>query len=113
MSRTLKVTCLSCMGSNKVYINETAPGQANNQYIIDLNTDHKKNPKNVFIISGRFRSDLEFGWECVCGNTSIVSKLEKDSLNELVIKGNPQSINRIAESLKIPDEMKFETVELL
>lgn len=108
MSRTLKVTCLSCMGSNKVYINEPSP----NQYIIDLNTDHRKNPKNVFIISGRFRSDLEFGWECMCGNTSIVSRLEQDSLKELVIKGNPQSIKRIAESLKIPDEMKFETVEL-
>lgn len=58
------------------------------------------------LLAGRFRKDGEIGWECSCGNDNRVSKQEKDSLDQLV-KGTPQQIADIVNSLSIPDNKQF------
>lgn len=37
------------------------------------------------IISGRYRLDEQWGWQCICGNNDIMTKQEIDEIS------NPQS----------------------
>jgi hypothetical protein len=102
-----KVTCLKCGGSNYVIIYPAAAGQ----YVIDLNSDHFKS-NNVVIISGRYRQDMKFGWECgVCQNTSLLAKQELPQVNQLIVNGAQEAIGRVVESLKEEDDDKFKMEE--
>lgn len=100
-----KVTCLRCEGSNKVTI--TSMGKNGQEYMIDLNTDHRKNPRDVHIISGRYRGDMRFGWECICGQDSRISRQEAGDLDSLVVNGGKSAIEKIKQSLAIKDSDKF------
>jgi len=97
-----KIVCLNCKNYNYALITSY-----NNDYIIDLNTDHKERPKNINIVSARYRPDMSFGWECRCGNTSLVGRLEKNDIPKLVINGGVGAIKKITDSLRIEDKKKF------
>lgn len=105
-----KITCLNCKGSNEAIISEY--GKAGQEYIIDLNTYHQKNPDKVCIISGRYRGDMHFGWECLCGNDSRVARLEVGDVDKLVINGGRSAIEKIVAGLKIADDKKFRMEQL-
>lgn len=105
-----KVTCLNCSGSNIVSIMDNGNVKSSQRYMIDLNEDHKVNPD--YIISGRYRSDMNFGWECKCGNDSRIARQEVSDIERLVVNGGRSVIEKIVEGLKVNDEKKFRMVEL-
>lgn len=95
-SKKYVVTCLSCKGQSKInVINDTTP----------IFIDHTP------IIAARFRGDLKFGFECMCGNDSRVAREEEGSLPMLVVENDPvrkqMSIAKLTESLNIKDSLKF------
>lgn len=76
----------------------------------DLNTDHEKSGK-IFIISARYRKSLDFGWECICGSTSLLSRQELPEVGKLVV-GSQAAVDKVVASLEIEDEKKFRMEEL-
>lgn len=84
--------------------------------MVDLNEDHHKGDgSKIFIISARYRKDMQFGWECICGNTSIISAQEVnelDDIKKMMPMGAKSEIQRLAASLVTPDNKKFRMEEL-
>ena len=102
------VKCLKCKGSNVASITEVRP----NDFYLDLNEDHKRHPDNIHIISGRYLADMQFGWECICGNDSRLAREEFSNVEKLMVNGGKQAIQKITNSLKIEDKKKFLIVEV-
>lgn len=88
-----KVTCNSCNGSDVLKI--TADRQV-------FYTEHTP------IISARYRPDLKWGFECICGQDSRVSPEEKNSLKTIVRNASDSIIKEIAKTLTPKNELKFE-----
>jgi hypothetical protein len=63
------------------------------------------------IIAARYRSDMNWGFECTCGQDSRVAPEEKSQL-EQIVRGGEHSIARIAKSLTPKNELKFEMLEI-
>lgn len=61
--------------------------------------------KNTYIISGRKRLDMQWGWQCLCGNNDLLSIQEE---REITDKANPDpiEINQIIKNLE-PEKSKF------
>lgn len=97
-----KIVCLNCGGSNEAIITEPRP----NEFSVDLNTDHKRNPDRIFIISARYRN-MGYGWECICGATSILAREELPEIRNIVTGGGEEAIAKLADSLKLADDKKF------
>lgn len=93
--KRFKVTCLSCEQSDILEID--------NQNHVVGNTE-KKLATNF--LSFRWRPDMIWGFMCKCGNDNRVSPQEADGQGT-IFDGDPMSIQRIADSLKIPDEKQF------
>lgn len=94
------VTCQSCKGESHLkIINDTSV-----MYI-----DH------LPIISSRLRKDMKWGFECICGNSSLVASEEKDDLDFLVQMHDPirkkKTIKQIAKTLSSRNHLKFRMVE--
>lgn len=87
---TYKITCLDCKSNQVVDIDER-------RQINWGNADR--------IISGRYRLDNQWGWQCICGNNDIMTGQEKR-----VIKNpqapDPKDIRSVLKNL-IPDKPKF------
>lgn len=88
---TYKVTCLKCGESDNILINDKS--------IINYEKGAGTN-----LLSGRYRSDMEWGWECICGNDNRISKQEESFVEKLVQKG---SVEAIRATLKIDDKKQF------
>lgn len=90
------VTCLKCKGQAKIVV-------INNQNI--LYKDHMP------IISSRLRPDMQWGFECVCGNNSLIAPEESKDLDYLIQNTNPeqkkQTIKEIADRLKLKPKNMF------
>lgn len=86
------VTCEACGGSD----------------VITISPDRTVFYKNhTPIISARFRPDMNWGFECTCGQDSRVAPQEKDQLVMLVKNGSAATIESIAKSLTPRNELKF------
>lgn len=85
------VTCQKCGGHDELSITH------------DRTVFYKEHAP---IISARYRPDLNWGFECTCGQDSRVAPEEKDQLNKLV-RGGEYSIAQIAKSLTPHNELKF------
>lgn len=59
----------------------------------------------------RWRTDSTWGFQCGCGNDSRLSRNEAGEFDKLVA-GTPHGIQRVKESLKVKDELKFKMVAL-
>jgi hypothetical protein len=86
------ITCLNCKGSSRINI----VNDMNVMYI-----DHTP------IIACRLRGDLNWGFECVCGNDSRLAREEKDDAPMLMQQGSKEALDKLLASLKIEDEHKF------
>lgn len=106
--RTYRITCLQCNGQDTAIITE----RNKDEYIIDLDSSHEKDRNDIHIISARYRGDMQFGWECLCGNYSLLAPQESSQLGELLQGGAASAIEKITESLKTPDNNKFNMEEL-
>jgi len=98
--KNFSVTCLRCKETSRLKIlNDT-----NVMYI-----DH------VPIIAARLRGDMNWGFECICGNDSRVAPDEKDNLDFLIQMSDPIrkkiTINQIAKTLSAKNHLKFKMVQ--
>lgn len=91
-TRTFKITCLKCKKSSRIKI-------ANGKDVIYI--DHTP------IIAARLRGDMQWGFECMCGNDSRLCIEEKKDANLLIQGSSKEIIKKIVDSLKIKDELKF------
>lgn len=87
-----KVVCKKCGGSDILKITR------NNEVFY---TNHTP------IIAARYRPDMKFGFECMCGNDSRIAPEEKDNIPFLVKNADPKTIAEIANSLVPKNENKF------
>lgn len=90
-----EITCLKCKKSDVITIDESRHQILRWDKMLATN-----------FLAGRFRKDLQWGFECICGNDNRLAKEEKGEMAELV-QGPPQTIKKIADSLKIPDAKQF------
>lgn len=67
--------------------------------------DWLENDPNEKIVSGRQRLDGQFGWECLCGNNSIMSTQERETFTNKV-NPDPQEIKQVVDNLR-PEVTKF------
>lgn len=91
----VKVTCLNCGESDLLVID--------NQ--LHAVVDYAKKMQTPFR-SFRWRPDLTWGFFCQCNNDNRLAPMEEEDMDKLV-DGDPISVQRIADSLKIPDEKQF------
>lgn len=84
--RKLKITCSECGNSDHVAITE------HNQIIWG---------KSTFIISGRHRLDGNWGWQCLCGNNSLLTVQERTTIKNLQFP-DPLDIEAVVTNL-IPE----------
>jgi len=75
--KDLKVTCNKCKQSGIVSVIKNQDPMLKQKYIIDWS-----NSKGNNIISFRHRLDDKFGFECICGNSSILARAEKGVITE-------------------------------
>lgn len=61
---------------------------------------------NKFIISGRKRLDGEWGWQCLCGQNTLVSKQERKTIKNLQ-SPDPKDIQQVIDMLVIQKDHKF------
>lgn len=94
-----KVTCLECEESDLLFVDDT-----NHQ------VGETERKLNTNFLSFRWRPDLQWGFECKCGNDNRLAAKEADDFDNLV-GGDPLSVEKIAASLLIPDEKQFEMKE--
>lgn len=87
-----RITCLQCKKNSLIQIiNDTQV-----MYI-----DHTP------IISCRLRGDMNWGFECICGNDSRLAREEVDDAPMLMQRGSKDALNKLIASLKIRDKDKF------
>lgn len=85
-----KVTCLKCKNSNVVPI-------ADDRSVVWKNADR--------IISARYRLDNQWGFQCLCGQNSLLTKQENEFIDDKV-NPDPVQIEKIIKNLK-PDTRKL------
>ena len=98
------LTCQNCGANRQVGIVKGMTGQ-----IIDW-LDNNPDPQKVKIISGRFRFDDEWGWQCICGNDDLWTEQEKSHVENLT-NPEPKEITDIMNDLK-PQKPKFRMVNV-
>lgn len=89
-TKTYKVTCKDCKASESIVID-------------NQNNIYWKPVKNI--ISGRYRLDMQWGWQCVCGNNDITTEQEEREISNLSAP-DPVDISKVLKNL-IPDKPKF------
>lgn len=87
---TYRVLCKNCKNSEDITIDE--------QHRIYW-------PTVKYIISGRYRLDMQWGWQCICGNNDLVTAQERQTISNLQTP-DPKDIAEVLKSIK-PDEPKF------
>lgn len=89
--KTYHVKCKSCGESEDIAID--------NQHNIHW-------PEVKSIISGRYRLDMNWGWECSCGNNDLVTEQERQEIPNLQAP-DPKDISRVLKDI-VADKPKFE-----
>lgn len=90
-----RVTCLKCKQSDVLAVDDR------NHFVGE--TEKKLNTN---FLSFRWRPDNKWGYLCVCGNDNRLSPQEEPEFDN-VVAGDPITVQKIADSLKIPDEKQF------
>lgn len=92
MNKTFEVRCDKCSGKSITDINET----------VNLITWRKVEQ----VISGRFRLDGQWGWQCSCGNNSLMTKQEKNNIKDWTTP-EPKELEAITNSLVVEKNTGF------
>lgn len=90
-----RVVCLQCREEDVLTID-------NQNHRVGI-TERKLNTN---FLSFRWRPDMVWGFMCKCGNDNRLAPEEADDFDNLVA-GDPISLKKIADSLKIPDSKQF------
>lgn len=80
-----EIVCLKCKGNSKVHIspNDEVGWQQVNS-----------------VISARKRFDAQWGWECLCGQNSLMTDQEKRSIRNYA-QPEPMEIQQIMKNLEV------------
>lgn len=62
---------------------------------------------HVPIIAIRFRPDMKWGFECLCGNDTRLAPQEKEDADMLIAGSSPDLIKRIVDAATDKPEHKF------
>lgn len=101
MSKRYTITCEDCGESRIVGIIPTPVGDR---------IDWLDNDPNEKIVSGRQRLDGQFGWQCLCGNNTLLSKQEQKTITNKVTP-DPKEIQQVIDNLRPePTKFRMETV---
>lgn len=97
-----RVTCKKCKGASTVGIDSKYPVE--HQYL-------GKMPGLLWmqvgaVISGRFRLDGGLGWQCICGNNTILTKQEKRHIANPA-EPQPQEIAEIVKNIEKDNRNTF------
>lgn len=95
-----EVTCLSCGESDILTIDDKEHSVVGSLKIMLTN-----------FLSYRWRPDMKWGFMCLCGNDNRLAPQEEKDFDKLVA-GDPLSVKRLADSLKIPDETQFTMIKI-
>lgn len=85
-----KVTCTRCKNSDDVVIHDGNIIWGDNKHII----------------SGRKRLDGNWGWECFCLNTSLLTNQEITSISDLQ-SPDPKELQDVIDNLIVEPDNKF------
>lgn len=94
-TKTYRVICKDCKESEDIVIDER-------------NNIYWKPVKNI--ISGRYRLDMQWGWQCICQNNDIMTKQELEMIADTA-NPKPQELSSIIKNLQ-PQKPMF-IMELL
>lgn len=90
-----QVTCLKCKKSDNILIDKRS--------IIAFEKGASTN-----FLAGRYRKDMQWGWECICGNDNRLSKQEENMFDTLIDpRSNKLGIDKIMAGLKLDDSKQF------
>lgn len=94
MQKSYIVICDECKGDREIRLAETLAGDR-----VDWLEGNTKGV--ISIISGRKRLDGFWGWQCSCGNNSLLTRQEASNITN---KQNPdmQEIADITKNLELP-----------
>lgn len=97
--KVYKVDCTMCKGSSKLNINKS-----NRVEYIDQTP----------IISSRFRKDLHWGFECLCGNDNRLCREELSEVdNQVPVKGSSKEVvDAVIDRMKLSTDDSFIMTEL-
>lgn len=97
MVKKYKVTCASCKSSN----------------VVTIETDTRKIHWDLAdrIISGRYRLDNQWGWQCICGNSNLLTQQEDEFISNKQ-QPDPVEITQVIKNL-IPDKRQLFRMEVL
>lgn len=95
MIKQYAVSCKKCKNKDDILIDDK-----NNIYW--KQTEH--------IISGRYRLDMQWGWQCKCGNNDLLTRQEKTEINNLQ-EPDAIDIQKVLKNL-VPDKSTFIMKEL-
>lgn len=91
--QTYKVSCLKCGGERTIQIHKTVAGDR-------IDWLENQAPMPPTIVSGRERLDGEWGFQCVCGNNSLLTKQEAATFSNPAAP-HAQEIEEIVKNLKV------------
>lgn len=87
MEKTYEVICDKCKGTSVVGIRESSQGKLVNWLKIGK------------VISARERLDMQMGWQCYCGNNTLMTKQERKQIKNHA-QPEPSEIQSIVKNLK-------------
>jgi hypothetical protein len=91
-AKNFLITCCNCKGHSRIKI-------INNTEVLYL--DHTP------IIAVRFRPDMKWGFECLCGNDTRLAPQEVDQADMLVAGSSKDVIQRIVDAATDKPEHNF------
>lgn len=97
MDKPYSITCKQCNGTAKVTIKD-------DQFIDYIDTTP--------IISARKRSDLKWGFECICGNDTRLCKEELEHPTDFVKSDSVQTMNGVIDRLRQSSDDSFVMTEV-
>lgn len=90
------ITCEECQETRRISIVPTAVGQR---------IDWLDDDPNEKIVSGRERLDGQFGWQCLCGNNTLLTTQESKEITNKV-NPDPKQIKEVIDNLR-PEPTRF------
>lgn len=100
--KSYRIECLNCGGERKIKMHSSPVG-ARIDWMED-GADHK-------IVSFRPRLDGEWGWQCKCGNDTLMTQQERQEMSNPT-QPTPQEIDEIVKNLAPAPKNTFSVKEL-
>lgn len=94
MLKRYKISCTKCKKIDHVLIDT------------DKNALYFESGAKTNLTAARWRKDMTWGYECICGNYDLLAEVEKKDFDTLV-SGSPSKIMDIAKILKSKPIVRF------